>query len=145
MDWLQKHEENHKCGWIFKKKVKWLDKQLFARKLRKKMKRIIRTWLKEAKLNAVEFEAEKVHYCDPKKGPLLGENENEAVNEIQDSHIFKTNEFYVDAHMQDGGRLPTTVTKLEEEQNATSVTSNEGEGRHNSYSVLIKEHFNQTQ
>ena len=80
-----------------------------------------------------------MNYCDLKKGPLLGENEDEAVDEIQDSHIFKTNEYFLDARMEDGGQLLTTVRKLEEERNANFVISNEGEGGKNSYFVLSQD------
>lgn len=91
MEKPQKNEEYQKCGWIFMKKVKWKIKELSSRKLWKKMRHMIRTSLKQGELKIVDYEAEKMHYCDQEKASLFGENKDEAVDGIQDSYIFKTN------------------------------------------------------
>jgi len=67
------------------------------------MRHMIRTWLKEEELKVVEYEVKKVHYYNLEKGPLPREDEDGAMDEIQDSHIFKTNEFFVDVSMEYGG------------------------------------------
>ena len=46
MEIIQKEVEDKKCRQIFKKKFKWIVKELFARKLQKKMRHMISTFLK---------------------------------------------------------------------------------------------------
>lgn len=57
---------------------------------------MIRTWLKEGELNVVEYEAEKMNYCEPEQGPVLGEEDDG----IQESHIYETNEFSMNVDIE---------------------------------------------
>ena len=59
-------EKNHRYGWIMRKKVRWNSLQV---KLQQKMIVGLKKELRE-----VESEME-VSYCEPKQGPLLGEDD----------------------------------------------------------------------
>jgi len=58
--------------------------------------------LKEGELKAVDYEEEKVHYCEIEQGTILGEEEDEGIDEIQGIHNFKTNKFSVNVGIEDG-------------------------------------------
>ena len=59
-------EENHRYGWVMKKKVIWHSLQV---KLQQKMFVELNKELRE-----VEYEIE-VSYCEHEQGPLLGEDD----------------------------------------------------------------------
>ena len=78
---LQKQDkEDQKSGWIFVRKFKWLFRKLNKSKLRHRLSawlKIVEEDLSESKYGQRSIIKEvEVHICEPKQGPILGEDEN---------------------------------------------------------------------
>jgi len=61
----------------------------------------------------------EVHYCELEQQPILGEDEVEEVDEIQESHVSKTNKICIHAFVastKGEGQSLRTSTRLKEEQ-----------------------------
>ena len=71
-------EENYKYGWVMKREVRWNSLQV---KLQQKMFVGLKKEVRE-----VESEME-VSYCEPKKGPLLGEDDEAEKERLIESLI----------------------------------------------------------
>jgi hypothetical protein len=84
-EFLQESDEDHRCRWTMRKKVKW---NIFY----VKMKHRLNAWLRKEELGATEM---RLHYCEPKQGSIFGEDEDGDTNEIQESHVFEINTFFV--------------------------------------------------
>ena len=50
--------------------------------------------LKNEELGATEM---NVHYCEPEQGSILGEDEDEGIDEIKNYHVFETKKMFVNA------------------------------------------------
>lgn len=87
---LQRNGEDQRYGWILSKKVKWHTLQVKLKdRFNTKMIRALRT---------IEYE-DKGCICEPEQGQILGEDEggSEGIDEIQESHIFKSDKLFMNA------------------------------------------------
>ena len=87
---LQRNGEDQRYGWILPKKVKWHTLQV-------KLKDRFNTKVRGA-LRTIEYE-DKGCICEPEQGQILGEDESESegIEEIQESHIFKSDKLFMNA------------------------------------------------
>ena len=118
---LQGDKEDQRYGWIFPKKVKW---HMLQMKLKNKFNPKWRETFR-----AVEHE-DKSCMCEPEQGKILGEDEDEGkgADEIQKSHIFKSDILcMVTGTMNEEGQFTDIVIKNEEvKQNLNSILEENG-------------------
>ena len=118
---LQGDKEDQRYGWILPKKVKWHMLQM-------KLKNMFNSKWGEA-FRKSEYE-DKGHICEPKQGQILGEDEyeGEGTDEIQKSHIFKSDILCMaTGTMNEEGQFTDIVIQNEEvKQNLNSVLEENG-------------------
>jgi hypothetical protein len=122
---LQRNGEDQRYGWILPKKVKWHTLQVkLKNKFNTKIRRALRT---------IEYE-DKGCICEPEQGQILGEDEGESegIDEIQESHIFKSDKLFMNAGfagVKNEGQLSKTVMKIEGDGNMFSKPTEEEHGQ----------------
>jgi hypothetical protein len=122
---LQRNGEDQRYGWILPKKVKWHTLQVkLKNRFNTKMRRALRT---------IEYE-DKGCICEPEQGQILGEDEDESegIDEIQESHIFKSDKLFMNAGfagVKNEGQLSKTVMKIEGDGNMFSKPTEEEHGQ----------------
>jgi hypothetical protein len=84
-------------------------------------------------LRTIEYE-DKGCICEPEHGQILGEDEgeNEGIDEIQESHIFKSDKLFMNAGfagVKNEEQLSKTVTKIEGDRNMFSKPTKEEHGQ----------------
>jgi hypothetical protein len=122
---LQRNGEDQRYGWILPKKVKWHTLQV-------KLKNKDNTKMRGA-LRTIEYE-DKGCICEPEHGQILGEDEGESegIDEIQESHIFKSDKLFMNAEfagVKNKEQLSKTVTKIEGDRNMFSKPTKEEHGQ----------------
>jgi hypothetical protein len=122
---LQRNGEDQRYGWILPKKVKWHTLQV-------KLKNKDNTKMRGA-LRTIEYE-DKGCICEPEHGQILGEDEGESegIDEIQESHIFKSDKLFMNAGfagVKNEEQLSKTVTKIEGDRNMFSKPTKEEHGQ----------------
>jgi hypothetical protein len=122
---LQRNGEDQRYGWILPKKVKWHTLQV-------KLKDRFNTKMRGA-LRTIEYE-DKGCICEPEQGQILGEDEGESegIDEIQESHIFKSDKLFMNAGfagVKNEGQLSKTVMKIEGDRNMFSKPTKEEHGQ----------------
>lgn len=96
MKFLQEEsEEDQRCSWKPRKRIKWTIVQLFARKPRQKLRQMMHVWLqtkdrlKEAEYK-MSFEARQiVQIFEPKQGMILGEDDEDGEDEVQNEYLMR--------------------------------------------------------
>jgi hypothetical protein len=121
---LQRNGEDQRYGWILQKKVKWHTLQVKLKdRFNTKMRRALRT---------IEYE-DKGCICEPEQGPIFGdEGESEGIDEIQESHIFKSDKLFMNAGfagVKNEEQLSKTVMKIEGDRNMFSKPTKEEHGQ----------------
>lgn len=129
-EFLQQNEENQRCEWNLRKRVKWFVEILWAKKQRQKM----RHGLKE-KLRATECE-EEIHKGEPEQREIHGEDSNvggdlmfETSNGVEKPYLFPDGLFMVVGVIDDEQPFEAIMKKEENigEQSFNFVLSREEE------------------